>query len=196
MAEDQEWQRLIAGLRAGDPQIETEFWDRHGEALCQLTDRYLRGRQRARVDADDIALSAMRTFLRRARLGEFTLPDSDSLRRLLCAIALVKLRQHLRFHLRQKRGLHRETPLANSENSSGDLVITDRNPLPDEAVVFADQMRHLLDSLAEDERQIVELKLQDLTNEEVAGRLQCSERTVRRILKRIETGLRRKLSEG
>ena len=36
------------------------------------------------------------------------------------------------------------------------------------------------------ERQIVELKLQDYTNTEVAEQVGCSERTVRRILKRIQ----------
>src|SRR5947207_2907127 len=116
--EDAQWQRLIDGLRDGDPLIEREFWKQYGEALQQLADRKLVGRQRARIEAEDVVLSAFRTFLRRARLGEFKLPDSNSLWRLLCAITLTKVREHLRFHLRQKRGLDRDVSLTPSTDSS------------------------------------------------------------------------------
>ncbi len=195
--ENEDWRRLIDGLRAGDPRIEREFWDRHGEALHRLADRHLAGRLRARVEADDVVLSAYRTFLRRARVGEFQLPDSGSLWRLLCVITLTKVREQARFHMRQKRGIAQEVPLSPSvESNAGSLDPADPNPPPAEAVAFADQMQHLLGSLDEEERQIVEVKLEDLTNDEVAQRLGCSERTVRRILKRIESKLRRLLGES
>ena len=195
--EDADWQRLIDGLRAGDPRIEREFWDLHGAALHRLADRHLAGRLRARVEADDVVLSAYRTFLRRARVGEFQLPDSNSLWRLLCVITLTKVREQARFHMRQKRGLDQEVPLSPGPDSSGGgLEPADPNPTPADAAAFADQMQHLLGSLDEEERQIVEVKLEDLTNDEVAQRLGCSERTVRRILKRIESRLRHLLGES
>ena len=46
-------------------------------------------------------------------------------------------------------------------------------------------------SLDEEERRFVDLKLQQCTNLEVAARLGCSERTVRRILKRVQSRLER-----
>ena len=190
MSEEQDWKRLIDGLRVGDPVVEREFWDRHGAALQRLADGHIKGRLKARVEADDVVNSAYRTFLRRARGGEFQLPDSAALWRLLCAITLTKVREQVRFHRRQKRGVDQEVPLAPATDSRAEgMAVADPGPPPDEALLIADQMQHLLAALDAEERQIVELKLQDLTHEEVAAQLDCSERTVRRILKRVEARL-------
>ena len=67
--------------------------------------------------------------------------------------------------------------------------ISDRQPTPAEAAEFADQFQAVLADLNEEERQLVELKLQDYTNEEAARQMACSERTVRRILKRVQQRL-------
>ena len=51
----------------------------------------------------------------------------------------------------------------------------------------------MLAGLDDEERQVVDQKLQELTNDEVAQRLGSSERTVRRILKRVQSRLTRAL---
>ncbi len=51
-------------------------------------------------------------------------------------------------------------------------------------------MQQLLAALDDQDRQVVQLKLQDMTNDEVARQLNLSERTVRRTLKRLEGRLR------
>src|SRR5205807_8503593 len=91
-----------------------------------------------------------------------------------------------RFHGRQKRGFEQEVPIANSE---GPFNLVHPGPSPAEAAEYADQFQHLMASLDEEERQFVDLKLQQCTNQEVAARLGCSERTVRRILKRVQSRL-------
>src|SRR3954451_16484076 len=105
------WQRLIEGLRAGDGRAAQEFWNQYGPLLHQVAERNLAGGVRRRVGPEDVVQSACRTFLRRAQGGEFRLEDSEGLWRLLCAITLSKVREQTRFHLRQKRGLDREVPL-------------------------------------------------------------------------------------
>jgi DNA-binding CsgD family transcriptional regulator len=50
--------------------------------------------------------------------------------------------------------------------------------------------------LTEEERRIVDLKLQQYTHEEIAQRLGRSERTVRRLLKHIEACLLQSLSRA
>lgn len=64
-------------------------------------------------------------------------------------------------------------------------------PTPAEAAAFADHFQQVLATLSEEERQIVDLKLQECTQEEIAERLGCSERTVRRIFKRVQEHLAR-----
>ena len=189
------WRRLIDGLRAGDDRIVREFCDQYGEALHRVAERRLPAGVRRRVGPEDVVQSACRTFLRRARGGEFQLADSEALWRLLCAITLTKAREQTRFHLRQKRGLDRETPLTPPPGGSGATGhdAADPHPTPAQAAEFADFFGQALAGLDDEERQVVDLKLQELTNEEVAERLGSSERTVRRILKRVQSRLTRVL---
>jgi RNA polymerase sigma factor (sigma-70 family) len=187
------WQRLIQGLRTGDRRSVQEFWDQYGGMLQQVAEKHLAAGLRRRVGPEDVVQSACRTFLRRAQGGEFQLADSESLWRLLCAITLTKVREHTRFHLRQKRGLDLEQHAlpASDQGSATTPAFVAPGPSPAEAAEFADQFQQLLTGLGEEERQVVDLKLQECTHEEVAKRLGCSERTVRRILKRLQARLKR-----
>jgi RNA polymerase sigma factor (sigma-70 family) len=191
-AEDH-WQRLIQGLRDGDPQAVREFCARYGELLHRLADKHLAEGLRRRVSPEDVVQSACRTFLRRAQGGQFHLADSASLWRLLCAITLAKVREQARFHLRQKRGFDQEVQAVPGDASGVSFHPVDPNPSPAEAAELADQFQQLLATLDDEERQIVDLKLQEYTNDEVAQHLGCSERTVRRILKRVQARLARAL---
>lgn len=182
------WQRWIDGLRGGDDVIVREFCARYGDLLFRLAEKHLPGGLRRRVGPEDVVQSACRTFLRRAKGNEFDIADSESLWRLLCAITLTKVREQTRFHLRQKRGLDREVhAIASSDDSTASgPAIPAEGESPAEAAEFADQFQALMDTLDDEEKQIVDLKLQEYTNEEAAEKLGCSERTVRRILKRVQ----------
>lgn len=189
--EEERWQRLIKGLRDGNRQVVNDFCLQYGDPLNRLADKHLPAGLRRRIGPEDVVQSACRTFLRRAQVGEFQLADSDDLWRLLCAITLTKVREQARFHLRQRRGLDREVdPTPASPDTSGSIWHPAApGPTPGEAAEFADQFQQLIAGLDEEERQVVDLKLQECTNEEVASRLGISERTVRRIVKRLQSRL-------
>jgi RNA polymerase sigma factor (sigma-70 family) len=191
MTEDRYWERLIQGLRTGDPLVIQEFCGRYGAMLERLADKHLPAGLRRRVGPEDVVQSACRTFLRRAQHGEFKLADSDGLWRLLCAITLTKVREQARFHLRKRRSLKQESdasPPTGMESGFGFVPVA-AGPTPAEAAEFADQFQRILESLDEEARQVVDLKLQDYTQAEIAERMGSSERTVRRIMKRIQTQL-------
>jgi RNA polymerase sigma factor (sigma-70 family) len=189
---DARWQALIDGLRRGDQRVAQDFWDHYGGMLYGLAEKNLAEGVKRRIGPEDVVQSVCRTFLRRARIGEFQLPDSESLWRLLCAITLTKVREQTRYHLRQKRGLDQEvnvSALPHQDDSTAKFDQAAPGPTPAEAAAFQDEFQNLLGSLDEEERNIVALKLDDCTQEEIAQRLQCSERTVRRILKRVQQRL-------
>ncbi len=192
------WQRLIDGLRTGDQRVLQEFCELYAGPLEVLADQRLANRLRSRVGPEDVVQSVCRTFLRRMRVGEFQLPDSESLWRLLCTITLVKIREQARLHQRLKRDLGREIPIASlaasGEEPGGPLIAS--APTPIEAAAFADQFALLIDSLDDEESRLVDLKLQQYTNDEAASQLGCSERTVRRLLKRVQERLKRTFSLG
>ena len=190
------WERLIGGLRRGDEQIAREFWQQYGGLLYQLAEKHLAAGLRRRVGPEDVVQSVCRTFLRRVRGGEFQFADDGGVWTLLCAITLAKVREQTRFHFRRKRGLHQEVNLP-SPADGGDAEefdAADPHPDPAEAAEMADFFDQALAGLDDEERQVVDLKLQGLTHEEAADRLGSSERTVRRILKRIQTRLTRALA--
>ncbi|MCR9198546.1 MAG: sigma-70 family RNA polymerase sigma factor [Planctomycetaceae bacterium] len=141
-----------------------------------------------RVGADDVFQSVCRTFLRRAAQGQFAVPDRDSLWRLLCAITLNKVRMQARFHSAQRRGRMESTPL-----EAGDARQT--GVTAEQAVEFADEFAKLLESLPEAEGRIIRLKLDGHSHTEIATKLQCTERTVGRLLVKARAALASMLEE-
>lgn len=189
---------MIEGLRAGDQDAVFAFWNHYGPMLERLADRNLAQGLRRRLGPEDVVQSACRTFFRRAQAGEFEIADEDSLWRLLCAIALTKIRQQARFHGQEKRNVQQERHLDSVDLQGRPKVrqVAAEGGSPGEAIEFADQMRALIESLEDREREVLELKLQELDNEAIARQLKCAERTVRRRLARIEAVLVKMLDEA
>lgn len=196
MDNDLDWNDWMTRLVEGDSLVEHDFWNQYGERLQRLAAQHLSSGLRRRVGAEDVVQSACRTFLRRAQGGQFELSDSESLWRLLCAITLTKVRQQARFHGRQKRAIGQERHLGPEGSRAAAGHVVSQEPTPAEAAEFADQLEQLLSLLDDEEREVVILKLEQNTNEEAAQQMQCSERTVRRILKRVQTRLKQNLLEA
>ncbi len=183
-----QWDQLISGLRTGDQQACTDFWNQFGPMLQGVAQNHLSDRLQRRVGSDDVVQSACRTFFRRISAGQFDVPDADALWRLMCAITLTKARRAARDHSRQKRGMQSEQYLdATPENNDApNIQLTGKEQTPVDAAMFSDQMDQLLSNLNPQECQVLDLKLQNHTNDEIAGQMNCSERTVRRIAAQIK----------
>jgi RNA polymerase sigma-70 factor (ECF subfamily) len=188
LASSSEW---LQALVDGDERTVAEFWELFGERLNRLAKRHISPRLNQRVGADDVVQSVCRTFFRRAREDEFELADSESLWRLLCVITLTKCRLVARFHGRARRGLDREQPQSAQPESGtvADEVVAADLP-PDQAAEMDEELARLLSVLDPEEQQCVDLKLQEHTNAEIASKIGCSERTVRRVFQRVQSRLR------
>jgi len=188
---DDESDIWLRNLAAGDESAVGEFLAAYGPALERIAaDRMSPALQR-RVGADDVFQSVCRTFFRRARSGSFTLPDRESLWRLLCAITLNKVRKQARRYGARKRGALGDCTVDDTTDSP---VIGDSTGVShEEAVEFADHLAHLIRSLGETEGKLLELKMQGHSHEEIAAKLNCSERTVGRILIRVQNDLQKML---
>ncbi len=182
---DERFEQLIRGLCAGDQHACRQFCDSYGEALERIAASQLNPALRRRVGPEDVVQSACRTFFRRAQGGQFEFSDSAALWQLLCAITLTKVREQARFHLQQKRDLKREESTGEDSSAGEAMAIPVRGPSPAEAAEFADQFAHFLATLDEQSQRVVDLKLQEFTDKEVATQLGCSELTVRRVQQRL-----------
>ena len=196
--DDKAWHDWVDRLVDGDEVAIAEFWGEFADPLERFAAQHLTVRLQRRVGPEDVVQSACRTFLRRAQDQQFALSDSKGLWRLLCVITLTKIREHVRFHLRQKRGANREQQLHTGDDDSRrpghELAAED--PTPAMAAEFADEFAKLLSGLDDEEQQLVHLKLEQHTNLEIADKIGCSERTVRRILKRVQSRLARMLDDA
>ncbi len=182
-----DWEALIAGVRAGEADALDAFFRRFGPALERLAARAIEPGMRRRFGPESIAQSVCRTFLQRARDRAYDLPDGDALWRLLCAIALTKVRERARHHLRQRRAMQREI----HGDAADDALarVSSSAPGPEDDAAFREQFQTALDTLDDEERSILELRLAARTQAEIAEALHISERTVRRILGRVEERL-------
>jgi len=180
---DDDWKRLIEGLRNGDQVACQQFWNEYGGLIERVANKNLSPGIRRRVGPETIASSVCLTFLKRAERGEFDLPDPDSLANLLCVITTNKVRMKVRYHKRQKRSLELEVPAEAGEH------LANSNWTPEDEAIFTEAFQGLMQSFNDREREILKSWLEGREKESIAQELHCSERTVRRTLNHVEERL-------
>ena len=175
-------------LQAGDPAAAQQLWERYFRRLVGLARTKLQGKPRGVADEEDVALSAFDSFCRSAEQGRFPrLTDRDSLWRLLVTITARKAAHQARDAGRQKQG-GGAVRLAGAAAELALEQLSDREPSPEFAAEVADECQRLLGRLADPELETAALmKMEGYTVEEIAGRLGCAPRSVKRKLALIRT---------
>ncbi|GIW79371.1 MAG: hypothetical protein KatS3mg105_1178 [Gemmatales bacterium] len=184
MAKETDRQSLLGLWQAGDEEAARQLFDQYVDRLVGLARRRLSQRLASRVDPEDIVQSVFRTFFGRLKEGKFRIEEQDDLCKLLMRITVHKTLRQVAHHKAAKRDPSLET--AQGEHSHEMLMaLLDQEPTPDTAVAFLDQLEHFLAQLRQQDRQILEWRLQGYNNEEIAQRMNLSERSVRRVFERI-----------
>lgn len=184
---DEPSEQLLARYRAGDPTAAEEMFRRYVGRLTVFARARLAPRIAKRVDPEDVAMSAYRSFFVRAHNGHFSLRRSGDLWRLLVAITVNKLRHQVAAQQAEKRSIRREEDAVWLSDQST------RHPPPEEAVAAADELEQIMADLPPIKRRILELRLLDHTFSEIANDIGRSERTVRRMLDEMYCVLHRRM---
>jgi RNA polymerase sigma factor (sigma-70 family) len=188
--------RMILDLRNGDPVVRNAaarlIWERYFRDLLTLARKNLDKRIRLRTDEEDVTQSMFKSFCLRQERGEFDLAGRDELWKLLVTITLHKARNAAKAQRREKRDVFREQTLSDGDEtgSAGWLLeqMEAADPSPLEAVVLNEALERRLQALADPElREIALWRLEGHSNREIAGRLDCTERSVERKLARIRS---------
>ena len=179
---------LLARVRAGDEQAAEELFQRFAERLIAVAAARLSAKLARRVDPEDVVQSAYRSFFVKARDGRYALQRSGDLWRLLVGITIHKLQHQAERHSAGKRASSKEQQAAGAEESGDGLanIALAREPTPMEAAALADEIENILRRLEPHQRPILELRLQGHNQADIADQLQCSERTVRRVLEQVK----------
>lgn len=185
---------LYDQLRVGDAQAAYAVWDHFYERLVRVARQKLNDVPRRAFDEEDVALSAIRSFLDGAQKGRFyRWQNGQELWQLLLTVTVRKAFAYRRREMREKRGggRVRGDSVFRSDDShrmarplSRDVRATE--PSPDQLDVLAEEAEQLLDALPDESlRSVARWKLAGYTNEEIADSLGCVRRTVERKLERI-----------
>lgn len=182
--------RWIAGAKSGDEQAIQDLWERYFSKLVRLCRGKLGEHPRRAADEEDVAVSAFASFCAAAQAGRFPrLNDRGELWGLLVKIAACKVADQIQHDRRQKRGggRVRGESIFRSRNKDdeghGIEQVVGEDPSPELAAALTEEyerLRGLLDDATL--RDVADMKLAALTNEEIAGQLDCSLRTVERKL--------------
>ena len=180
----------VQRLSGGDKGLPAEkLWERYYGRLVALARAKLGGLPRRVADEEDVALSAFDSFCQGALRGSFPeLNDRDNLWRLLVTITARKAYQLKLKSGRRKRGGNTvldEAALA-TYGGNGEIELEHfiaSEPTPEFAAQAAEEFQHLLACLEDDRLQKLALwKMEGFTHEEIAAKLDCAPRTVKRRL--------------
>lgn len=179
-------QKCVERWRAGDESAAAELYHRYVQQLIALAHRRLSARLSARLDPEDIVQSAFRSFFVRAQQGKFVFKDDDDIWKLLVQITIHKTLKQVAHHRRGKRDAGAEVPAGSGERDQLVSYLS-REPTPEEAAIFVDELEFFLRQLRPDDRKIVEMRLEGFDQLEIAQRLGISDRTIRRLMERIRS---------
>ena len=189
MWSDSDFDDLMRRVRSGDDAAETALFRRYVRRLNALVARRFVARWRDLADVELVVLSACKSFFLRHRRGELRVEDPDGLWAVLAMITLRKCADRLRYLRAARRDTGRDGEWPDDDD--GEASPMDRSPAPDEVAVANETVRALLDAMSAEDGPIVEHLLIGYTAEEIAERLDCSERTVRRVRQLAKLRLQR-----
>jgi RNA polymerase sigma factor (sigma-70 family) len=180
----------IASLKAGDANAARRLWEYYFKRLLALARRHVGDVALGGADSEDVAQSVFKSLCLGAERGKFPdVTDRDNLWATLIVMTANKSRDLIRREHALKRGgghVLDEAALAGSNGQVGVIAeLVGREPTPQFVVQMFEQCDLLLSHLTEVERLTAQLKLQGLTNREIAEEMGCGLRTVERRLEAI-----------
>jgi RNA polymerase sigma-70 factor (ECF subfamily) len=170
---DDEFRDLMGRLQEGSEDAAWELVDRYGDAILRAVRRVLNVRLRSKFDSLDFVQLVWCSFFKaRDQLVRFTRPEE--LAAFLVTMARNKVGMEVRRRLKtEKYNVNREQASSGFPNTVDQSADHESSPL--EVAIAREQWN----------RQIISLRLQGLTYQDIAESLNIAECTVRRFLKRL-----------
>ena len=176
-------------------QAATLLFRRHLDRLMALVRARISPKLKSRLDPEDVLQSAYRSFFGGLEDGRFVVERSVELWSLLAAITLHKLHRQVAFHAARKRSVQREETFQTDSLLGLQPEFVAQMPTPDEAAALVDELEQVMSRYSTLERCILEFQLQGLDVDEIALKVERSDRTVRRLLEKLRNDLRSRLTD-
>lgn len=179
----------IGRLKQEDSLAAQQIWQNYFERLIPLARKKMRGLAGVGADEEDILISVFDRFFRAAREGRFAkLDDRDDLWQILLMLVDRKVADQYRKENAAKRGggkVAREADLG-KVNLEQIRELVDRDPDPEYILEFNEHLKRALARLRDEKtREVAVLRLEGLSNSEIATRMAISLSSVERKLRVI-----------
>ena len=163
MPPDPSFDELIRRVVGGDEEAAARLVRDFEPVIRRVLRARLRGnRARCEFDSMDICQSVLATFFVRAAAGQYDLKEPDDLIKLLLTMTRNKVAEMMRRQHRLRRDSRRTV------GGVEELALAGRDPTPSRVVAGKELLEQARQRLSEEERQLVELRSQGLSWEEVA----------------------------
>jgi RNA polymerase sigma factor (sigma-70 family) len=195
----------IDELRNADEAAARKLWNHFVTRLYELGRKKLRPETRRVYDEQDAAQSAFQSVCAGIAAGRFPdLGSRENLWHLLAVITARKVAHRQRHDKQLRRDVHRNLSDSIFLQSSDEFApagvdaLLSREPTPEFAAEFVETCDFLFQSLDDPAlQQVVTLRMEGYTDDEIADRLKCSRRTVQRRLEVVRRHWHRlELSSG
>lgn len=179
--EEESDRSLVEQIRSGAPEAANELYKRYSRRLFGLADGQMSERVRRLAEPEDIVQSAFRSLFRGVYSGAYQAPEGCSLWQLLAVIAMNKVRR------KASRDKSVQAALAFGALSIEGTVIDVPDPRESEGLENA--LKEVMEYLRPAEQDVVRLRVQGFTVEEISEKLSRSRRTVERTLQQARESL-------
>lgn len=170
---------LMRRLRGGSEDAATQLYLRYAGRLRALARTKVAPDLAPRLDVEDIVQSVFGSFFRGASRGDYDVPAGEELWKLFLVIALNKIRAKGAYHRAAKRDVRQ------TAGADGLEQLAAESPAEQDEVAYA-VLRMTIDealqSLPEQYRRILVLRVEGHEVEEIARQTGRSKRTVERVL--------------
>jgi RNA polymerase sigma factor (sigma-70 family) len=158
---------LVRRVRAGDDAAAAELVRRYEPLIRREVRLRLEDRRLGRLfDSMDVCQSVLKSFFVRTAAGQFDLDEPGQLIRLLVTMTRNKLASEARKQHRDKRDQRRQ-----AADAAGLEAVAEPAASPSRVIEARDLLAEVRGRLADDERQLADLRAQGLTWDEVAARV-------------------------
>jgi RNA polymerase sigma factor (sigma-70 family) len=180
-----DFQTLMRGVQAGDPAATDRFCREYERPILRVVRRTLLPQYRSRYDSLDFVNDVWASFFasppRDARFD-----DPQALIAYLARMARNKIGEVRRQTAAAKNDLDREQPLEVAGQGARDGALPAPDATPSQIVGAEDEFQRMLRDRSPVHQGILILLRQGMTYREIADRLNTNEKTIQRLIRRID----------
>lgn len=167
---------LLVLVRGGDEDAAKQLYERYARRVFGLVEAKLGDRMREMTETEDVVQSVFRSMFRGVQSGSYDAPPGATLWSLLAVIAVHKMQRQATHFSAQRRDSNRNLSI----ESLLEVISSD-----EDSVEFLQIcVREILESLRPQSREILSLRIQGFTVDEISEKTNRSRRTVERSLQK------------